>query len=64
MLDLNHEADTIPTEREQQDTTMSTIHIQIKAFATTRQILGSDKLSLEIPAGSTITDMLDILVSQ
>ena len=43
---------------------MDTIRIQIKAFATTRQILGSDKLSLEIPAGSTVTDLLGILVSQ
>ena len=43
---------------------MDTIRIQIKAFATTRQILGSDKLSLEIPAGSTVTDLLGILVCQ
>lgn len=39
------------------------MQIQIRAFALARQIIGSTSLTLELPAGATVTDMLNRLAA-
>jgi molybdopterin converting factor subunit 1 len=40
------------------------IHLKVKFFAAPREALGTDEMALDIPAGSTVKDLIDILRSR
>jgi molybdopterin converting factor subunit 1 len=42
----------------------SSIRVRVKFFAAPREALGTSEMDLELPAGSTVKDLIDVLVEK
>lgn len=48
-------------ENREQDVERDTIRVSVKFFAAPREALGTHQIELDIPAGSTVKDLVDTL---
>jgi molybdopterin converting factor subunit 1 len=46
------------------NSSVDVIQVRVRAFATVRQILGASEVTLELPAGATVADLLEHLAAE